>query len=1335
MDIVMKCNLISFVKYCLGYVKLTKKRILASSKNKSLNLSLKYLDVSQLLVGDQNSDDARPSNVLSPDYLVKLDTFYKYSPEKVPTDKQVLYDKEKALANKIEELNNIYREDQYTKQIFLEFGCFEVELPVEIESLETEKCDTEQKITMAQKPQVKQHRLFCLPVKIEKKIEKDIGRYFIYPVDTEIQINLDVLEPILGEDLYFQVISQIGKYEHEGRLRFPMTNLDIFQEIWNFIKAQLRLKDINFNEQSFDLKNVNIVISPRSNYFLSEDLDTLANLSEEELEMTSLSSWTKDEGLNIDGQVPHERQLYFPFDFDKFQLDTLSLLNNKCSIIQGPPGTGKSTTIANILSHLAANGKRVLFVSQKAQALKVVKDKLKSLDVQYLFSYVPNMSSAQLDESDEADGVAPQLSSLGGYIEKLKTKVTYRQNRTLDGVVQGWNMEKIVDNQTNNRHNLNQAIENQRKYHNLDEQHKSLEKYDISLADRDVFLMNVSSELIHDIFVLYQQILELEAHIQCFKKNILESNRLLDGLNCDDVRINQKYSKQVILLGQQYDAIYPDIEVMQLDILTQQEAIYAYGETLSCSKYFNQMDTLSLMFDNTDLFDINLISCIVQIKADVLKNAYDGHNSIARYISNSIRSFRLTNLFNQLPRELRNYIKPFIDRNISKNDAVQYISFVETYLNCFDKNETLKNQQDKLHGMLYQPMDAFRKNLPAKTLAWVKARICKLNLIFDDIEKIFTPLVIYFQDKEKAFDLELLRRKFDLSLNQCGLSMESFILMKSFEVYSTEKDIQLIHEEVVNNMKLVQQIIIDKARLQSQINAQQVTSSSSQSLLQKERKKCISAYIQNALDDKILKKWEEGIAVKQVIRKLATVFKKSKKAFKTFDTLRNDPNNLKQVLDFIPIWIMELDDASRILPLEKNLFDYVILDEASQCNIAYALPVMYRTQKVLFVGDSEQMRDSTVSFKKNRDFDELARRYQIPEDNRIKTSETAVQSVLDIAYKRGFTEKTLQYHYRSPVELIGFCNESFYKPKGKELFSINNNYITYKDTNRVMLIHEMESDGKDEINDFINVAEAEYALKLFKELRADEKYKNKSIGILSFFSSQVSYLRKLFEELGFNEVDDNYKICNIDGVQGDEKDIIIYSFVIRNQDQKNKYTPLTGEGGDINGELNRGRVNVAFSRAREQIHCLISLSVNQMPDKIWIKKYLEYVQEYGLVKHNATDLQKFDSYFEETFYAMLHNQLDPSYRIQNQIESCGFKIDFVVSNTVTGKRLAIECDGPCHFEDEADDALGFYIENDEHRQRILESAGWHFYRVKYSDWINREFDKKDVVRDIISLLS
>jgi very-short-patch-repair endonuclease len=227
----------------------------------------------------------------------------------------------------------------------------------------------------------------------------------------------------------------------------------------------------------------------------------------------------------------------------------------------------------------------------------------------------------------------------------------------------------------------------------------------------------------------------------------------------------------------------------------------------------------------------------------------------------------------------------------------------------------------------------------------------------------------------------------------------------------------------------------------------------------------------------------------------------------------------------------------------------------------------------------------------------------------------------------------------------------------------------------------------------------------------------------------------LFQEEGFVEDRDNYKVSIVEGIQGDEKDIVLYSFVLRTPSDKRRYQPLTGEGGDIIGDINRGRVNVAFSRARLQTHCFLSMPISEVPDKIWIKKYLQYVQEYGDVSLRFTNLNPFDSYFEEEFYAIAGSTLGPNYKIQNQVKSCGFKIDFVVSNAQNGKQIAVECDGPTHFKDEIDEEYGIYVEDDEERQRVLMAAGWRFYRIKYSDWKAGGNEKKTAIEELKLLVS
>ncbi len=961
------------------------------------------------------------------------------------------------------------------------------------------------------------------------------------------------------------------------------------------------MKDAKFDENSFSLNESRVALSPKANYFLAEDLAKLSQLAEEELSQTALTGWTDDRELNTEVALPQENELYFPFKYDKYQLSTLSLLGNKAAIVQGPPGTGKSETISNVLCHLAANGKRVLFVSQKAQALKVVKDKLNKLKVKYLYGYLPNPNSAQIGEEDEADGVASQLSALGTYIQRLGYKLSprgkliefygQRESGTDSGV------DEVVKRIDNLKSEFNSVVALQRQYYQLGQELKGLEGYDFDIPD-----------------------------IDCFEKSFSSSE-------------------------------WDQIKALESQIESLEVAIRDY-ETSENKNYFESL------FKTVDANNQEYAGLIKTIYEDVSRTGYDRHSSLLRKFSNANRLVRLSEVFAKLPREINDYIRSILSQDLSRSEASQKLRSLWLHFSYYQNQLLLETTKSSLQARLHT---------------------CGVT---DPVFKTIDGLV----SSSNVSELEDVKDKI-IRVQQIKKEMSSIAKSKSLNQLSTY-------------------IKTDETK----------------------RSDVIAGYIQNLINKSIVSKWKGGVTVRQIIQKFAKAFGKSKKAFKTFDNLRKDPNNFNAILDLIPVWIMELDDASRIIPLEAGLFDYVILDEASQCNVAYTLPVMFRSNHVLFVGDSEQMRDSTIRFKSNKVFDELAHRYGIPEERQIKATGEAVQSVLDIAKNRGFFSKALHYYYRSPAELINFSNKYFYKPNGKDLIPLNSNHLTYKDTNRVMVIHYVKSSGSEEFADNVNVAEAKQILRLFRELRGDERYKDKSVGILSFFNAQATEIRRLFTEAGYKEEDDNYKVSVIEGIQGDEKDIVIYSFVIRSPDQKNKYIPLTGEGGDINADVNKGRVNVAFSRARMQVHCFVSIPISEMPDKIWLRKYLEYVQEFGEIDELSSDLKPFDSYFEEEFYHYLRVNFKRGYDIKNQVESCGFKLDFVVTNTKAGKRLAIECDGPTHFENEIDEAYGIYVETDEERQRVLEAAGWRFCRIKYSDWVDADFDRTVVSKTIKELL-
>jgi len=1187
-------SLLNFIKYCLGYIKLTRQRSFILQSKLAIKLPEHSFNLTELL--ESNIDDNTGK-------LINLETFYSLDPKTITKETQKQYNEEQSLAKKIDEIYNKGRNDPYTKQIVFSFGYYEIEIPLEEEEIEL-RLDYLGEENEDEKPATKIDRypLFSLPISIETTLGKGAKKYFIKPLDTEVQVNIGILADILGEDRYYELIEKFGGYEVKGDLSLPITNMVIFDEIWDKIRAQLKLTDVKFGEDSFVFNEMRVGISPRANYYIADDLQKLSKYEEDDFKNTSLISWIEDENLSLKDEISEEGELYFPFLYDEYQLRVLSNINNNASIVQGPPGTGKSQTIANLLCHLTAKGEKVLFVSQKEQALKVVKDMLKKLDTKYLFGYMPDIGSIQLNEKDRLDGIAPQLAALESHIDELGYKIYPRRKYPLivykeerGSTITTQSIKNITEKKAELKQLFNQSIEAQRLFYKLYQELENLKEYDFEISNPIRFQKTFSDELQKKIIELKDGIEKLVKEIQNYERNKMKA---------------------------EFDKLFSILELK--------------------NNHYSEL--------------------IREIITDIDRGGYDGHSKILRSLKNTLQRWRLKNVRAGLPRELLDYIDEQLGQDISRTQAIKTI-------------------EELLNYCLYY---------------------------------------------ERQQELEEMEKDLEDSLNSCGLSNKEFLRIE-----------KLISKANFNEVK---EKILRASEIHRQLNEIKTENSNGISLslerTEKTRQQRIAKYLQNIINKKILDKYKEGASVRAIIRKLAKDLAKSKKAYKTFDRLKDDPNNFLTIMDFIPVWIMELNDASRLIPLEPGIFDYVIFDESSQCNIAYGIPAMYRAKKALFVGDSEQMRDNTIIFKSNRSFDELAKKYQIPEDRQIKATGEAVQSILDVARLRGFEEVPLRNHYRSPRELIGFSNKYFYKPKGKELIIQNSNYLSYKNTNHIMVTHPVDVDWNKEISERINVSEAENILEFFRELKSDKRYQDKSIGILSFFNEQARCIRELFEKEGYKEEVDNYKIGIIEGIQGDEKDIIIYSFVIRSPDQKNRYVPLTGEGGDIMAGINKGRVNVAFSRARLQTHCFVSMPIEEIPNGIWIKKYLEYIKDNDKIDFFSVELKPFDSEFEEEFYKFISSNLSQKeYRVQNQVKSCGFKIDFVITNIKTGEKIAVECDGPTHFQNEVEEELGIYVEDDEGRQRILEAAGWEFYRIKYSDWLDEKFERKLIFDDIIKILS
>lgn len=1148
-------NLKDLLSYCLGYIKL-------------INPSLSRYKLSSGPITDYLNKENffHLNNANDNQILVDLKEFYELNPKELTEEQEEKYIEQKSVAVKLEEIKNKYKVDEYTKQINLNFGYFKVQIPedVEVEIVDREDEGVEKDEKKYQKDE--EYPLFYLPINIEFIQNK----YYLTFPEQNIIPNVGFLSGVLTDDNYFELIELLNQLEESGELTLPI-NDEVINKIWEFLKAKLKLSKAEFNEESFILDKFIVSLSAKSNFFLSSDLKNLLNIDESDLVDTSLGSWISDEDLSNETPVSEEGgELFFPFDYDKYQLRALSVINNKAAIIEGPPGTGKSQTISNLLCHLAANGKRVLFLSQKAQALKVVKDKLKKLEVDYLYGYIPNRSSSLYSIEEEADGAAYSLSGISQFINE--SAYYNKKSPTISD-------KKLKDIESE----FSDSIETQRKFTSLRDRYLEICKYKIDPLDYPKYLERFNQEELVNINNLRKAIDE----VSCYCGSYVKSNNSID-------KLDKKY------------------ETVLSNSITYESVLQEYGDGLD-------------------------------------KIFYDRGDFIAT-ITNKILLIKLKPIADKLPREIYEDISKILDdKTLYKNDKV-------------GKIKELKE---------------------------------------------------YFKFKNSAQKHKDLKQEYELKLIELGLSTEC--------VNKLDELIKEAGEE--NTIKLTKEVI----ELEKEISNLNLTNPNEiNKVLKKsveDNKTRVNYYLKNRIRDQIVSA-TVGAHIKGIIARIAKALTKSKKAYRTFDTLKNDPINFKTIKELVPVWIMDLEDASRLIPLEKNLFDYIILDEASQCNLAYAMPAMYRSKRVIFFGDSFQMRDDSIRFKTNRSLEELAAKYHIQEHLRIKSKEDSVKSVLDIGTLRGFKKETLLNHYRSPKELIGFSNEYFYAPKRRRLVILNTDYVLAPGTNRILVNHIVEPKKFADKSDKTNIAEAEYIVKLVEKLRKHPSNKNKSIGVLTFFNEQATLLKEYLK-------DESIKVSIIEGIQGDERDIIIYSFVISSPDQKKKYVYLTGEGGEINKDLNAGRVNVAFSRARIQVHCVTSLAPESWPEGIWIKKYLEYVNKNGEINFFNTKLSDFDSKFEENFYHFINSEIGSKVIIQNQVESCGFKIDFVVTNPVNNRRLAIECDGPTHFEDENSD---MYVVSDIERQNILEKAKWNFYRIAYSMWLDDSYDKNQIIEEISEAL-
>jgi hypothetical protein len=426
-----------------------------------------------------------------------------------------------------------------------------------------------------------------------------------------------------------------------------------------------------------------------------------------------------------------------------------------------------------------------------------------------------------------------------------------------------------------------------------------------------------------------------------------------------------------------------------------------------------------------------------------------------------------------------------------------------------------------------------------------------------------------------------------------------------------------------------------------------------------------------------------------------------------------------------PIWLMNPDVASRVLPLKAGQFDLVIFDEASQIPVEHAAPSLFRAKRTVISGDDKQMPPSSF-FASRLDDDGVEE--GLDGDAALDDAATeAERAVFEEAWNRREIKDCpdllqlgrgilpiamLQIHYRSSYrELIDFSNAAFYK--GGLSVPVRHPAAEIR---RVRPIEVIQVDGVYEKQ--TNEAEADRIVDLLANFWRDATGPCGSIGVVSFNRKQADLIEEAIEaraeiDAGFlraysrerdrtqNGEDMGFFVKNVENVQGDERDIIIFSTTF-GRDPKGMFRKSFGVLGQAGGER---RLNVAITRAREKVVIVTSMPVSDISDWLerggrsfqktrdYLQAYLTYANkmsagEINLGQDMAERLGIGRASYRHESASMKQDGLAIS--VERSIREMGFSpvsvhdgdafgLDFAIEDPRTGLfGIGIECDAPRH---------------------------------------------------------
>ena len=1038
-------------------------------------------------------------------------------------------------------------------------------------------------------------------------------------------------------------------------------------------------------------------------------------------------------------------ELHSVVDADSSQIEAIEMAKSgKSFVLQGPPGTGKSQTITNIIAECLSDGKKVLFVSEKLAALNVVYDKLKQAglaefclqlhshkankknviaDICHTLrtgkSAVSSKADAEIAIKEKAqhqlDSYAVELHKLRPVIEKslyqlYESYASFRSTPDVEYSIPQLSskgeeyltetaslLEQYVDYIPSIGYDYSKNpwygyINQDTSYQTKNEvkgdlsavlhflqiliplQQEISEKYGIqctSIEDAHIwnsfFGFAATSKLITPSLLNREHFDTVDSALRALQEqsaDILAARSVLGAVFDDDVYKldGAEYHKK---LTKQFNGTFSRLfnaEYKQL--ITSLRLCKKDGKKLS----YNEAVTLTERIAYYQQRNLEFIEAEASIKA-FLGEAYHGVETEWDYVTEQISA-----------------MKAIFSSSIAFGALEHHDDFIA-------ERDTFRDYHQKLdEAFAICSIDIFRRangyfdqavlHIHSAPCTLVLERLtaclnemdkldnwCHFRSLFSKLDdKQIVPYVnaVIAQNIEPKHIVGAFQKQFFYQWIDSILSGNP--VLSAFNRISQDKAIRTFAE------KDTEQFEINKAKIRAELSSMRpsldmIASGSALSILLREGEK--------------------------------------KRKQKSIRSLLAETGELVQRIK--PCFLMSPLSVSTFLAPDSVHFDVVVFDEASQIFPQDAIGAIYRANQLIVVGDSKQMPPSNF-FNATIEV----------EDNDEETGDvTDFESILDLC-STSMQQLRLRWHYRSRYEqLITFSNKNFYD---SDLVTFPSSKVDAPGIG----VDYYHVDGIFDRKAHTNQKEAEFIVDLIYQ--NIEKYPNRSLGVVAFSVAQQDLIDKLLskrrqstpeKEYFFkNDGNEPFFIKNLETVQGDERDTIIFSIAYGIDAQGrllHNFGPLNRVGGER-------RLNVAVTRAKCNVQLVSSMHYTDIDLKHTssegaklLREYLDYAENGSVALERAISVrpfEQFDSDFELEVCDYLRSK---GFAVDTQVGCAGFRIDLGLKLPDSSDYvLAIECDGATyHSSKNARD-------RDRLRQEILERMGWKFYRIWSTDWFKNK---------------